>query len=118
MVFGPVVGDRLDDRIARPAVGAVDEGIAIPKILRTEQLRQAIAAGGDVRRHLRQGRALGIAFFDDEPRLALDRLDIHPPARLNLGQRRLIRPLLQPLEEFLDPLCGPLELDSSRLSYH
>ncbi len=44
-----VVRERQDDREARAAVRAVDEGVAVPAVLGIEQLAQAIGAGRRVR---------------------------------------------------------------------
>ncbi len=64
--LGPIVGDVLDDGEARPAVGAVDEGIAVAPVPSVEHLLQAIRAGGDVRRDQLVGARLRQALQDDE----------------------------------------------------
>ncbi len=46
-----VVGQRVDDREPRAAVGAVDEGAAMPSIGGIAQLGKACPAGGDVGEH-------------------------------------------------------------------
>jgi hypothetical protein len=46
-----VVGQRVDDREPRAAVGAVDEGAAMPSIGGIAQLGKACPAGGDVGWH-------------------------------------------------------------------
>ncbi len=43
---GAVVGNVRDDGEARPAVGAVDERVAVAAVGRVEQLAQAVGAGG------------------------------------------------------------------------
>ena len=48
-----VVGQRVDDGEARPAVRAVDERVAVAPVVGVEQLGQAIVAGGQVGRHQR-----------------------------------------------------------------
>ncbi len=48
--LSPVVGQLLDDRGARPAVGAVDEGVAVAPVRGVPQLGQAGIARGDVGR--------------------------------------------------------------------
>ena len=45
-----VVGNARDDGKARPAVRAVDEGIAVPPVLRVQQLRLAVRAQAQIRR--------------------------------------------------------------------
>ena len=44
---------RADDREARPALGAVDERVAVAAVGRVEQLAQAVVAGGDIGRNQR-----------------------------------------------------------------
>ena len=51
--LGPVVGQIADDRKARAAVGAVDEGIAIAPVFGVIQLPQAVLTHADVRRNER-----------------------------------------------------------------
>jgi hypothetical protein len=46
--FGTVVGDILDDREARAAVRAVNEGIAITLVARIKQFLQAVWADADI----------------------------------------------------------------------
>jgi hypothetical protein len=48
---GPVVGQRLDDAIARAAVGTVGERVAMAAVGRVGDLREAVRAGGDVGQH-------------------------------------------------------------------
>ena len=48
--FRPVVGHVLDDRKARPAVGAVDKGIAISPVGRIAEFPKAVCADRDIRR--------------------------------------------------------------------
>ena len=43
-----IVGQRVDDREARPAIGTVDEGIAEAAVVRVEKLRRAVVAGGQI----------------------------------------------------------------------
>ena len=54
---GPVVGQAADNREARAAVGAVDEGVAVAAVGRVEELADAIVAGGQVGRY--EGRLFG-----------------------------------------------------------
>ena len=62
----PVVRELLDDRGARPAVGAVGERVAVPPVRGVEQLAQAVVAGGDVGREQAIGRRGGDALVDGE----------------------------------------------------
>jgi hypothetical protein len=102
----PVVGDGADDREARPALRAVDEGIAVAPVGRVEQLVQALVARGDVardqcatvHRQARQNRELPLA----PQRL---RLAAHP---LDLRERRRLR--LEGKGERVDSLCVTLDL--------
>ena len=48
---GAVVGQVLDDAVARAAVRAVDERIAVAAVGGIEQLAQAVVAGGEVGQH-------------------------------------------------------------------
>ena len=50
VVERPVVGDAAHDREARPAVGAVDERVAVAAVRGVEQLAQAVGARRGVRR--------------------------------------------------------------------
>ncbi|KAF5054784.1 hypothetical protein DSECCO2_384550 [anaerobic digester metagenome] len=45
---GAVVGDGAGDGVARPAVGAVGEGVAVAAVRRVAQVRDAVVAGGHV----------------------------------------------------------------------
>ena len=83
----PVVGDAGDDREPRPAVGAVDERVAVPAIRGVEQLRQALPAGGRVGGHRSVGRAAPRADHDPEAGFAERGHRLGPDA-LDLGQRR------------------------------
>ena len=46
-----IVGKRVDDGEARPAIGTVDEGVAEAAVVRVEQFRRAVVAGGQISRH-------------------------------------------------------------------
>ena len=59
--LGPVIGHVLDDREARAAVRAVDEGIAVAAVGRVAQFPQAVLADADVRRNERVALRLGFA---------------------------------------------------------
>ena len=48
-----IVGKRIDDGKARPAIGTVDEGVAEATVVRVEQFRRAVVARGQVGRHKR-----------------------------------------------------------------
>jgi hypothetical protein len=89
----PVVGERLDDRVARSAVRAVDEGVAEPAIGGVAHLAQAVVADRQVGRD-RRGAVRGgaLALDDDEAerrlgrRRPLELLDPrHPRRRWRLG---------------------------------
>jgi hypothetical protein len=62
----PVVGERLDDRVARPAVGAVDERVAVPAVGRVAHLAQAVVAHRQVGRDRGRDVAGVLALDDDE----------------------------------------------------
>ena len=51
--FGAVVGQVTHDGEARPAIGAIDEGVMVAAVLRIEQLFHAGIAGGQIGRHQR-----------------------------------------------------------------
>ena len=61
-----VVGEIADDGVARPAVGAVDERIAVPPIGGIFHLPEARLAGGDVGRDDGAARGATRAVDDDE----------------------------------------------------
>ena len=48
-----IVGKRVDDGEARPAIGTVDEGVAEAAVVRVEQFRRAVVASGQIGRHER-----------------------------------------------------------------
>ncbi len=92
-----VVRERLDDREPRPAVGAVDERVAEPAVVRVEQLRQAGVARGRVRRHHPHGSAVPRPRTASTSKVtappAVDRLPGHAlDARERRGRRRRGRP--------------------------
>ena len=60
-----VVGQLVDDREARSAVGAVDEGVVEAAVRGVEQLGGAFGAGGQVGRHKRGGRRGGFVGIAD-----------------------------------------------------
>ena len=66
-----VVGQVLDDREARAAVGAVGERIVVAPVGRVQHLAPAVRAGGDVRRHQLVGVRVDQAAEDGERRRAL-----------------------------------------------
>ena len=105
-----VVGQVLDDRPARPAVGAIGEGIAEPPLARRADLLAALGAGRQVGGDRRPGRPLVRAAADLESRLAVHlaglRADVQ---RVDpcLGRRRAA----QQVEERLDGGWLSLDLD-------
>ena len=48
-----IVGKRVDDGEARPAIGTVDEGVAEAAVVRVEQFRRTVVASGQIGRHER-----------------------------------------------------------------
>ena len=66
----PVVGDRRDDRVPGPAVGAVDERVAEAAVGGVEHLPGAVGAGGHVDAHRHRRRPLHPAVDDGEGRRA------------------------------------------------
>ena len=59
--IGAVIGQALDQRVARAALGAIDEGIAEAPIVRVVQFGKAIVAGEVVRRHVDVVRARAVS---------------------------------------------------------
>ena len=57
----PVVGQPLDDRPPRPAIGAIGERIAVPPLRRIANLGQALAAGGQIGGNRRPRRRTALA---------------------------------------------------------
>ena len=83
-----VVGEADRDGEARTAVRAIDERVARPAVGGVEELVETVGAGRDVRRHERPDSALIVALDDGETRLAgrcevlaLDRGDAGRPGR-------------------------------------
>jgi hypothetical protein len=105
----PVVGQTRGDRVARAAMGAVDEGIEMKPARRIEEIVETGLAGRGVRRHPRRHFA-GDALLDAEARPAAHRqrrrLD-----RVEPGERRPLR------RERGDETLGiaPLDLDQHPL---
>jgi hypothetical protein len=107
----PVVGHAGDDREARPAVGAVDERVAVAAVGGVEELGEAGVAG----RGVGSDRGVGApadARADAEPRLARvgDRLAGH---RFDRRERR--RVAVQPREEVVDRLALDLDEHAERV---
>ena len=84
---GAVIGQPVDDRVARPALGAVGERIAIAPCGGVGHLGEAVGAHEMVGRQRAARRSVGAAGFDRE---AVERphLCIRHLARLGNGQRR------------------------------
>ena len=64
--LGPVVGNILDDREARTAVGAVDERVPVAAVARVEELSQAVIADGNVRGYGLKLAGARLRMADDE----------------------------------------------------
>ena len=107
---GPVVRDPAHDGEARPAVGAVDERVAVAAVGRVEQLGEARGAGRGVGRDHGGGLATGGAAEDREALVGtgLDRHVLGDHA-LDLGERRRLRG--QPRDEGVHHRLGALDLD-------
>ena len=69
----PVVGEAADDRVARAAVRAVGEGVAVAALAGRRDLLEAVRAGGDV------------GGDEDEARGGARRADLEAPAALERG---------------------------------
>ena len=104
----PVVGDALDDREPRAAVRAVDERVAVPAVVRVEELAEAVVAGRGVGRDLRVRRAAVAALDDLEARVA-DGLAVLGDHALDRGKRRGVRS--EPGEEPLNRRLAALDLE-------
>ena len=92
--LGPVIGHIPDNRKARAAVGAVDEGIAISPIRGIEQFPQAVVTDGDIRRDQRIAQSFGLAAEDLKTRKAFTVIEPSDLDFLNYGElRRLFRQL-------------------------
>ncbi|OQA96753.1 MAG: hypothetical protein BWY25_02215 [Chloroflexi bacterium ADurb.Bin222] len=88
--IGPVVGDVRDEGEARPAIRAVDEGVAVAPVGRIEQLPQAIGTSRHVRRDEHETSCLRLRMADLERRVAirgdrcrLQRSDVRERGRLS-----------------------------------
>ena len=68
---GTVVRNLLDDRVPRPAVGAIDKRIKIPAVGRIEQLAQTIRASGEIGLNPRASMLQHVARQDLKPRRVL-----------------------------------------------
>ena len=99
-----VVGDVLNDGVARAAIGAVGEGIAKAPIRGIAEVAPAIVAGRHVGRHQHELAGFGHAVPDDEVRIA-QRREIGDSELLDLRQRR--RLIAQRREEFLQRRSPP-----------
>ncbi len=107
---GPVVGQVIDDRGPRAAVGAVRERIPIPPILRVEELIQTVVAGGDVGREQPIGRDGRLALLDSETRTGGELMLRGPDLDLlHPGARRRVRS--KPEYEQIDRLLRAGDLD-------
>ena len=83
----PVVRNVADDGVARPAVGAVGEGIAIAPVGRIGEIAEAVGAGGHVRRNQHELAFLRLALANREVPLA-QRLDLRHQHLFDARQRR------------------------------
>ena len=83
----PVVREGLDDRESRTAVGAVDERVPVPAIVRVEELAQARVAGGGVGRDEPIAGGAFDADVDVEPGEPVDVLG-RPADVVHHGERR------------------------------
>ena len=102
-----VVRDAGDHGEPRPAVGAVDERVAVAPVGRVPQLGQAVRAGGRVGRDRRQPRPVRRARHDDEAGPA-DGRKRHAGHVLHHGQHR--GPVPQPGDERRHRRHRPLRL--------
>jgi hypothetical protein len=89
----PVVGQVANNRVPGSAVGAVDQGVAVPPVTRIEELTKAVGADGRVDGHPpAPGR--GVVALDDPKRFRgpVDRGAGHRPDGVDAGEgRRLAR---------------------------
>ena len=104
----PVVGDPADDREARPAVGAVDERVAVAPVGGVVKLAQAVLAGRPVGRDRRVRLAAARALGDAEAGLA-PRREPFPQHPLDHGQRWSVG--TEPGQEPVDGAGLALDLD-------
>jgi hypothetical protein len=81
----PVIGQGVDDRVTRPALGAVDERIAVAAFGGVLQLGQAIVADEMIRRDMHMGAVIGFAGFDDE---GLETLELRRTDARRIGLRQ------------------------------
>ena len=109
---GAVVRDGADDREARPAMGAVGEGVAVAAGRRIGDLGEAGGTGRGIGRDAGRGPA-GPAFDDGEAggRRAGESRDLD---RGDAGERRRLG--LEPLEEARDRSAGAEHLDQHPLA--
>ncbi|CAI8878227.1 protein of unknown function [Methylococcus capsulatus] len=82
-----VVGQPVDEGVARPALGAVDEGVPVAAGGGVSHFVQAIGADEVVRRHVDGRFVSGIAEQDFEPGVAPE-FGGQANGRLRIGQRR------------------------------
>ena len=87
--IGAIVGNGLDDRQTRAAVGAVGEGIAVTSIVGIEDFRNTGVAGGRIGRGAGSDRGVGAGddgktggWMSRRQRFALDRVDPRQRRRL------------------------------------
>jgi hypothetical protein len=102
-----VVWNVADDRIARPAVGAIGEGVAKPPVGRIGEIAVAVRACRHVRRDQHELAFLRPAFANDE---------ILPANRIHLRHQHLFdarqgrRFAAQALDEAIERIAGALGL--------
>ena len=102
-----VIRDIRDDRITRPAVGAVDERIAVTAVRRIIQLAQTVRARRDIRGD--HGVSLSCAAFQDLKAAHLRTGQLTAFQRFDAAKRRCF--LFQPLQETRDVLLFALNVD-------
>ena len=106
---GPVVRNTQHDRVARTAVGAVGEGVAMPAIAWVVDLREAVVADGRVDADRHVGRPGIVALDDAEPGISTGWLQNLGDDPGNARQRRRI--IDQPARQLGDPLGRAFDLD-------
>ena len=103
-----IVGQRAGNRVARTALRAVDERVAVAPIMRLEKLAQAVLAHGGIGRNGSRDGAV-FAFHNGEiccrrPQRLFIRFDA-------LHAREARRVIGEPLNEAVDLDCSTLDLD-------
>ena len=93
----PVIREGLDNRKARPAIGAVGERVLKPPVRRIKNFQEAVWTGGDVRKN--EGGFFSAGALTNLKRLIINWVEVGAFQALNRRNGRFLG--LQPPQKFM-----------------